>query len=324
MISSKQLDIKEIYSEFVNHSNGVPLFYRKEWLDAVCGKNGWSAVIAANENQIQGVLPYYFGSPSKKYISMPVLTPYLGPLFNYPDTDKQSSIYSFEKKILTQLIEQIPSHNYFELKLHPQFTYGLPFHWKDYLLQHRFTYRILLKSALDEITADFKSEVRGKIRKAEKLVQVEQSDSVNEFLDLNRRTFSRQNMELPYSENVIQTLDDAMLKSDSRIILLAKDDQGNVHSGLYLVFDKQTMYVLMAGEDPNFRSSGAGSLLIHRAIASAMAKNLEWFDFCGSNIKSIETNRRAYGAEQVPYLFITKTSNKLLKIKHSLSYMLRG
>ena len=269
-------------------------------------------------------MPYFFSHPEKTYMTMPVLTPYLGPILNYPDTDKQTSIYSFEKKVLSQLIEQLPSHRYFEMKAHPSCSYGLPFHWNQYALAHRFTYKIELNTSLETIFSSFKSEVRGKIRKAENAVITAYSDEMSEFLELNKRTFLRQNMELPYAEHTIQDLDNVLQNLQARKILLAKDKEGNVHSSLYLVYDHDTMYVLMAGEDPEFRSSGAGSLLIYTAIELAMQMKLKWFDFCGSNIKNIETNRRAYGAQQVPYLFITKTSGRLQRMKRALAYLIRG
>ena len=68
----------------------------------------------------------------------------------------------------------------------------------------------------------------------------------------------------------------------------------------------------MGGADETFKSSGAYSLLIWKAIQMS-AKLTQQFNFCGSMLPSVERFFRSFGGEQTPYLHIKKT--KLLVIK---------
>ena len=78
-------------------------------------------------------------------------------------------------------------------------------------------------------------------------------------------------------------------------------------SAIYIVWDANSAYYLLGGSDPNFRSSGANSLLLWEAIkfASGVTKR---FDFEGSMIEPIERYFRGFGATQKPYLSISKTT----------------
>ena len=92
------------------------------------------------------------------------------------------------------------------------------------------------------------------------------------------------------------------------------DNTGNIHSALYLTWDKMSSYVHLVGEDPKFRNSGAGILLIKEAIKYTQQElGLDKFDFEGSMIKNVEKVRRGCGGRQKAYLSISKTNSKLLK-----------
>jgi hypothetical protein len=102
-------------------------------------------------------------------------------------------------------------------------------------------------------------------------------------------------------------MDKALSKRKAREIFFAVDSQGREHSALYLMWDNQSAYVHMVGEDYNLRSSGAGILLVWEAIKfTRETLGLNKFDFEGSMIEPIEEVRRSFGARQVPYFVISK------------------
>jgi hypothetical protein len=94
----------------------------------------------------------------------------------------------------------------------------------------------------------------------------------------------------------------------------ATDSEGRKHAAIYVIWDHNCAYYLMGGANPLLRNSGATSLLIHTAISEMRAKVRYW-DFEGSMIQSIERYFSAYGAIQVPYFQISKTSNFLLRLR---------
>jgi predicted acetyltransferase len=90
---------------------------------------------------------------------------------------------------------------------------------------------------------------------------------------------------------------------------LAEDGNSNYHAAIYLIWDRDCTYYLMGGADPEFRNSGAMSLLIWEGINQA-AQRKQSFDFEGSMIEPIEHFFRSFGGEQTHYLQITKRSRK--------------
>jgi len=115
-------------------------------------------------------------------------------------------------------------------------------------------------------------------------------------------------------------LDQALADHRAREIFWATDlKSGAVHSVAYLVWDKQSAYYLMAGDDPALRASGAGILLAWEAIRyTKETLGLAAFDFAGSMIRPIERVRRQFGAVQKPYFRVQKEWSMAWKVGKAL------
>jgi hypothetical protein len=172
--------------------------------------------------------------------------------------------------------------------------------------------------------AGFSSNMRNKVRKAEKLVEVQEDLSIEEFYDVNKKTFIRQGLDIPYSLNYVKKFDSALAQRNRRKIFFATDSVGSIHSTLYLMWDDQSSYVHLVGEDPELRSSGAGILLIKKAIQFSIERGFSLFDFEGSMIESVEIVRRSCGGVQTPYFQITKTPSRILRARQCLVSLIRG
>ncbi len=96
-----------------------------------------------------------------------------------------------------------------------------------------------------------------------------------------------------------------------------QDKDRKIHAAIYIIWDSNSAYYLMGGSDPDLRNSGATSLCIWEAIkfSSTVVKK---FDFEGSMIEPVERFFRAFGAKQMPYLRISKTTSRLLKLLKAL------
>ena len=97
-----------------------------------------------------------------------------------------------------------------------------------------------------------------------------------------------------------------------RTIFLAYDTKGRFHAGDYVLHDNRSSYLLMAGSDPNLRSSGAHALATWESIKFA-ANTSKVFDFEGSMSEPIERYFRSFGAVQKPYFKIEKYNSLLVK-----------
>lgn len=308
------MNTKEKYRELCCKEESVSLFCKDWWLDSVCG-DAWDVCIVEEKGQIVAALPYVLKSKmGLKFIQQPTLTQHSGPWLRKNSTNYSKTI-SNENKRIKELIEQLPNYHYLSINMHYENQNWLPFYWSNFKQTTKYTYVLPDLSDLDNVFSSFSSSYRGKIRKAEKLVSVKMSMAIEEFYSINEKTFMRQGLDVPYSLEFVKKHDELLDKKNSRQIFYAQDDDGNIHSVLYLTWDSQSSYVHMVGEDPEFRSSGAGILLIWEAIKyTKKILQLSRFDFEGSMIESVEKVRRDCGGIQTPYFNIYKANGFIASV----------
>ena len=299
---------KHKYKEIAS-SEIIRLFSQPHWLDAVCGEDSWDAVVLENNGVSVAAMPFYLEVKyGLRFISQPLLTQSLGPWLS-PYEGKYHKQLSRQKRLINLLIEELPSFDYFCQNFHYSITNWLPFYWKGFQQVTRYTYVLEDLSDTDFVWSRFRENIRREIRKASKKLVIRTDLGIEKFLDLNLMTFKRQGIRPPYSRKFVNRLDFTCKKQGSRKIFFAEDSDGNVHSAIYIVWDKHSAYYLMGGADPALRSSGATSLLMWEAIQHA-ATVTQKFDFEGSMIESVERFFRAFGARQVPYFQISKMSKR--------------
>lgn len=224
---------------------------------------------------------------------------------------------------MESMIAQLPPYDHFAQSWHHRITNWLPFYWEGYTQTTRYTYTIPLAPGMD-VLAGFTSNMRNKVRKAQRLVRVVDDCSLERFYELNRKTFSRQRLDVPYRFDYVQRFDAALAARARRRIFAAVDAQDRYHSALYLSWDDEVGYVHMVGEDPDLRQSGAGILLIHDAIHFCLQAGLRLFDFVGSMIKGVEIVRRSCGGMQTAYFHVSKTPSRLLLARQGMLSLLKG
>lgn len=309
---------KEIYCNYCKE-NAVPLFNQPFWWNTVAGEQ-WDVAIAEKGGNIVAALPYHIKTKGVyKIILPPQLTQYTTLLLNYPEGQKYASKIGFEKEQITQIIEQLPQTDYIELTLSPALTNWLPFKWEDYSETTRYTYLIEDLSDLDAVFKGCKENIRREIKKAEKQLSVEITDDVDLFYKINQKTFERKKIKNPYSKYLFDKVDLSCADHNCKSIYVAKDAFGNIHGSIYIVWDHETSYYLAGGSDPEFRTSGAHSLLMWKAIQDA-SKRKQKFDFKGSMIEPVERFFRGFGAVQTPYFKVKKYNSKALKLILPLLY----
>lgn len=304
---------KEKYRNFCQSETSIPIFSKSWWLDSVAGNN-WDVVLVEKGNQIIASMPYIkktrFGLT---VLSQPQLTQTLGPWLR-PSNAKYARKLSQEKDLLQKLFSQLPKYAHFQQNWHYSRTNWLPVYWMGFEQTSRYTYRIEKLINIDDIWKGFEANIRTDIRKAadKEGVTVRTDLSIDDFLKLNEKVFSRQGMALPYTKDLVYKIDSAAEKNKARKIFIAEDEQGQHHAAVYLIWDDDSAYYLMGGSDPELRNSGATSLCMWEAIqfASTVTKS---FDFEGSMLEPVERFFRNFGAVQTPYFHISKTNSRRIK-----------
>ena len=305
---------KSKYIAYSNSDKTLPIFMQPYWLDAVCGCDNWDVAIVEKDKKVKAVLPYYLKTKfGIKTIVLPKLTQFMGVWFT-EEKSKYATKLSREKKYIDELIEQLPNVNIFYQNFNHKINNWLPLYWKGYKQTTSVTYIIEKTQSIADAWDNTMSNIKGAVRKAEKLeLEVIETSDVEAFYNVNKLTFERQSIQIPYTLGFIKHLDEALSIEGRRKILLAKDKEGNIHAGVYLIWDNNTVYYLMGGADPDLRSSGATPYLLWEGVKFAL-NNKKDFDFEGSMLEPVEMFVRSFGAKQKQTFKITKFSSVLFEI----------
>ena len=305
---------KEKYAQFCEKTY-VPVFSKPWWMDAVCGNDNWDVFLVENDGTVFSAMPYYLTVRNGyKIITKASNTQNNGIIFSYPEGQKLPARLSFQEKCIEQTCDFIESLGIdkYEQQFHYSFQNWLPFFWRRYKEITRYTYVIDTQKSMEEIESDYTSNVRNKIRKASKLISLHEDDmDIDKFYVVNQLSFTRQKREIPYSLDLVKRIYEAGKANDACKILSAVDNEGHIHSVALLIWDECSVYYLLNGTDPAYKSSQANYFLIHEGIKFAKSKGL-LFDFEGSVIRPIERAFREFGGEPKPYFRIYKTFNREL------------
>ncbi len=297
-----------------NREQDLSIFLRSWWLDAVC-LNDWDVSLHKNKDgKIIGALPYFqFKKKMIDVIGMPFLTPYMGIFLQFPAKQKLSSTYDFEKEVVSQLISQLPSSTYLQQKFYPEYIYGLPFFWKGFQLDWRYTYHLSLQQSEQAIWEGMEGSARTQLQKTMKLVKIETSDNTKVLYELVSMTFSKQSLNTPYSFEEFERLYNAVKEHECGEIYLAKLLENDMPvAGMFMVKDNGKVYNLVLGRDHNLDPGGSIHGILWKCIQDQTGMQ-DVFDFEGSMLEGPERMFRSFGSTRVPVLQVTRYRNRLWK-----------
>ena len=304
---------REKYREFCKTEENIPLFSKDWFLDSVCGTDNWDVALVERDTEIIASMPFYRKRKTIfNIITMPKHAQTMGVYLKYPEGQKYEKRLSYEKELMTSLIEQLPKVDYFNQAFHYSVTNWLPFYWKGYTQTTNYTYVIENLSNLESVFKNFNHAKRKNIKKAEKILEVKFDLSAKEFYDNHKMTLKKQDSVISYSFEHFNRIFSSAYEHNAGRTIYAVDSDNNIHAALFVIWDKNSAYDLISTIDPAFRNSGGASLLI-REIIKFVSNKTNRFDFEGSMIENVEKSFRQFGAKQKPYFDITKIDSKILK-----------
>ncbi len=305
---------KEIFRKWCASRHDIPLFLRSDWMECITDQNHWDVALIGKENDVQAFLPYFKKRKvGFQLITMPPLTPYMGPWLHYPEGQKHATRLSFEKKMMDGLIEQLPETDRFIQYFYPTVSNWLPFQWKGFEQTTRYTYILPDLSSLDSIYAGLQNNVKREIKKAESLLTIAPVEEIATLFQLLEKDYGAKAEKLPITQAYLTRIFRHLQEKNSGQVFHAVDADGKVIASILLAWDRHSAYFLAGAAEPSAKTTGAMSLLLWTAIQHSSTVT-EAFNFEGSIIEPIERFFRAFGAEQTPYFEIRKTKSKLLKL----------
>lgn len=312
-------DSLEEWDRFVDDSPQGCIFCRSWWLKAVCPNNFEILTIRKRDEIVAGMPIPLYRKGGYPIIHMPKLTQTLGVLFSPSTRTTYEGRLSDEMKVLDILVEAIPKFSYFSIRFHYSFSNWLPFYWAGYQQTTRYTYVIENLTDVDKVFSNFAHSKRKNIKKAEQLVTGGSDLSAEDFYANHVMTLNKQGESISYKYDLFKRIYDAAIENSAGKIWYAIDGQENIHAAIFVIFDGKSAYYLISTIDPDYRNSGAATLLLRDAIAYA-SQYTRRFDFEGSMIRDVEHSFRKFGGVQTPYFSITKDNRSLL-VKASLKLL---
>lgn len=308
---------KNKYNFFCESHPDIPLFSQYWWMEAACVGKTWDVLIVEKSGEIIATMPYLINKKlGFKYILQPQLTQTNGIYICYPIGQSVDERLSFEKMVCSEIISQLEKMgiSFFLQNFHHTFTNWLPFFWKGFSQTTRYTYLIENIKNIEEVLKNFSPAKQRQIRKAQKAgITTDTHLSAEDFYEFHCSVLKQKGEDNLNSKVVELSIIQNALQKGNGVILATRDHARNLHSALFLVWDKNSAYYLIPATDVRFRASGASTLIVYEAIKYVHEKCLS-FDFEGSMSENIENSYKQFGTKQVPYHQIKKSYNLLFKL----------
>ncbi len=300
---------KERYRELCKKEDTIGIFQKDFWLDAVSGDADWDVLLYEKGDNILGALTYYYEISGRKIrICMPQFTQSMGPWLKYPLRQNRERKISFEIEAMDNLVlqlEKLPLLSY-KQSFTIEVSNWLPFYWKSFHQQTYYSYRILDISNIEKVQSEFHSSKKKNIKRALSLNLTVKFDLPPEkFYENHVLTLSKQGEQISYSYELFQKIYHTAYDHHAGRTIYAVDEQGNLHAALFVIWDKKCAYDLISTIDPEYRNSGASTLLVLEMMRYLSGK-VQAFDFEGSMIPGVEQSFRRFGATQMPYFTVWK------------------
>lgn len=253
------------------------VFHEPWWLEAATG-GCYEEVTVSSGGRTVGRLPYLrrqrFGL---SHCLLPELTHFLGPAVD-EGTGGLVSRNLRRNKITLELIEKLPSFDFFYQRLHRDVADALPFVQHSFRAEASFTYEVEPASEA-ELWGKMRDKTRNVIRRAQeqsKIVELEPG-SFCSLYENNLQNCGR-SVNHMYSLYARPILGEAINRKQGRIIG-AQEACGTISAAIFYVWDSAVTYYLLGTRKPD-SGNGLVSLLIWEAMIDS-ARNGRVFDFDG-------------------------------------------
>ena len=265
----------------------------------MAGAGNWSVGLVRNgDGGIVGVWPY---QRSKRWGLVPIAHPPLmsqvGPWLDYPAEQKTVGRHDFEWRWLPRLAAELPKGLFFiEAKMPYSMRNWMPLEQLGWCQTTRYSYVHPAEWDRMQRWRALAGRQRTTVRKAEGLLQVVETDSVEAIHPLLQASFRERATRLPLSLPRLRAVFFYLHSTGQGKAYLVRDERGKIHAGGILGWDRVSVYNLIQGSDPALRHSGAAALALWEATAVAADRGLA-FDFEGSRVRGVEEFFRGFGGE---------------------------
>ena len=239
----------------------------------------------------------------------PQLTPYLGPIFDLSRARHIHAKLSLMRRwgeSLARAIRGYDSFRYFLGALAPDLQ---GFLWNGFRAEMSYTFRFEAGTTAEQVLAGMARTQRGTLEKAQRSQTIaEVENKIDVLMELNRQTFSRQGMSVPYPEGLPRRLWAAAQSRGHANIYLSFTLTNEPVAALLVVHDARASYQILAGTSPRLQSLGGSNLVEWHAIRDCLQAGRA-FDFEGSALRGVEQYYRRWGGIARPVWKLEKAGS---------------
>ena len=238
--------------------------------------------------------------------SNPLFVKYLGVLLEPIDGSLISRRFK-EESLTEQILSLLSKNKQFNYTFHPNYPNWLPFYWKGYRQQTRYTYILNLSKGWEQIWASVKNTVRTDYRKAEKNGIEIREISPDDFYSIYKKTFQRQGGNPPLGFARFLNICNKLIKINAVKLIASVNSDNEFLAAAGILIEKKATYLIWCGYDHTKCVGGEQTYAILNAIRSVIGIS-EIFDFEGSMIKGIAKYYSSFGGDLTTYHKIWRPS----------------
>jgi hypothetical protein len=312
------IEAKSAYRSFCRQHTDLPIFAQDWYLDHCSNGSQWHAVVLIHDQEIIATYTYFL---KKKwlfqYVTMPMFVKWMG-LY----TVQAFRTPKWEARILRSLLPHLPKADRLQQNFFPSSFNWSPLYWNNFKQTTYYTYQLDLRIDREELFSRIQYNTRRSILQADFVLDT--AITPTDFYTINKMSFARQNLSVPYRYDLFITHCEALISHDSCQLLGARNTQGQLCAVCCLIWDQSTCYYHFSGDHPDFREQSVGIWMIWEAVLFAYEKlSVATFDFEGSMLEGVATVKQRFRAMPIPYYYISQDQHFFFKLLSALSIIRR-
>jgi hypothetical protein len=239
----------------------------------------------------------------------PALTPYLGPIFDLPDTNSASERLFFMRSHGETLAQNVRSFDSFRCVAGACAPDLQGFLWAGFQVYLAYTFRFSATHSLDQISAGMSRTHVQKVTKALRLnLTVTRDEGLEDAILLNCKTFERQGLKPSFCPDLLRRLWHAARSRERANLYVARTSDNKPAATLLTVHDNRTTYQIVSGVNPELRDVPGAYLVLWNALQDSIRASRD-YDFEGSSLRGVESFYRRWGATAMPVWRIEKAGS---------------
>lgn len=305
---------KRVWDAFVSTSPQRSVFVYSHFLDSL--QVAYDLVTCYENNKIVAGSVLIFSSNGEPIERPFPFTQYQGVLLADNKNQAGHSQITREFKVVEYFIEQI-SERYKKFCFCQSWRLNdlRPYQWHKYhepdngrfSLDLRYTGILDLMKfiSFDTYLSSVRACRRQEYKKASQTLKLKFSHDDSLLDTLYAKTFERQNLERAGQDSaLLRSICKHAIEGGYGKLSVALMNEVPVSAVLFL-YDDRTAYYLVGANDPDYRNSGAGTLLLMQVIKEAFSLGLKEIDFVGVNSPNRGDFKISFNAEIKPYFITT-------------------